>query len=187
MGNRMAAQARFYYYSLEYSVFYALSSDQDHERENYLKSWLYLACYRTCTFNMPVWYGTRKQRTVHFPYKYIRTLHTERYSTEGFIHYPLYGSKMYGTLSHLCSDGSCRLQSRNKSGLFKGYAPRRLSEKGRKFFKRKISLWWSHQDTHSGWNSQKPRMKEKYRYFPLCLSTWKINVTLIFISQFQVL
>ena len=95
-----------------------------------------------------------------------------------------YGSKMYGTSSHLCSDGSCRLQSRNKSGLFKGYAPRRLSEKGRKFFKRKISLWWSHQDTHSGWNSQKPRMKEKYRYFPLCLSTWKINVTLIFISQF---
>src|SRR5436305_15230200 len=56
--------------------------------------------YRTRTFNMPVRYGTRKQRTVHPPYTYIRNLCTVRYGTEGFVHYPLYGSKnvRYGTV-----------------------------------------------------------------------------------------
>src|SRR5436305_14191407 len=56
--------------------------------------------YRTRTFNMPVRYGTRKQRTVHPPYTYIRNLCMVRYGTEGFVHYPLYGSKnvRYGTV-----------------------------------------------------------------------------------------
>jgi hypothetical protein len=63
--------------------------------------------YHTRIFKKPVQYGTRKQRTVHLPYTYIRNLHTVRYGTEGFVHCSLYGSKnvryvtvRYGTVRY---------------------------------------------------------------------------------------